>query len=206
MTGASLSRREREALCDLALIVGSTAPTLCSGWTAHDLLVHLVVRERRPWVRALSAVPPLSARAQAAERAVAKRPLPELVAWLRSTPLPVRLVDRAFNTLEYFVHHEDLRRAQPTWGRRVLSDADEAALWRQASLVGRMLVRPAGVPVVISSGSRRAVLRKGGSPVVVSGPVSEIVLFLFGRSAVEGLTFDGPPAAVAQLQAAKLGI
>jgi hypothetical protein len=35
---------------------------------------------------------------------------------------------------------------------------------------------------------------------VVSGPVGELVLWVFGRSAVNDLSFDGPPDAVTQLQ------
>ena len=201
-----MSSRERLALCDLALTLGSPAPTLCDGWTAHDLLVHLVVRERRPWLVAASAVPPLRSRARASLHQVARRPLPSLVEELRAVPLPVRLVDRPLNTLEYFVHHEDLRRGQSGWGRRVLTDADDATLWRHITLMGRPLVRAADVPVVLASGSRRAVLRRGDAPVVVGGPVSELVLFLFGRSAVEGLSFEGPPEAVARFRSAELGI
>src|SRR4029079_18721505 len=44
----SLARRERAALCDLAVEVGPDAPTLCEGWTASDLVAHLLVRERNP--------------------------------------------------------------------------------------------------------------------------------------------------------------
>jgi uncharacterized protein (TIGR03085 family) len=44
----SLARPERAALLDLLTGVGPDAPTLCEGWTTHDLAAHLVVRERRP--------------------------------------------------------------------------------------------------------------------------------------------------------------
>ena len=37
----SLARRERDALCDLALLLGPDAPTLCEGWDARDLVTHL---------------------------------------------------------------------------------------------------------------------------------------------------------------------
>ena len=48
MTRALLARRERAALCDLALVLGEDAPTLCGAWTAKDLVAHLLVRERSP--------------------------------------------------------------------------------------------------------------------------------------------------------------
>jgi hypothetical protein len=40
---------------------------------------------------------------------------------------------------------------------------------------------------------------------VVSGPVGELALFLFGRTPVLGVTFDGPAATVAALRDASLG-
>ena len=42
------SRVERLALCDLFDAVGPAAPTLCEGWDAYDLAVHLYVREADP--------------------------------------------------------------------------------------------------------------------------------------------------------------
>ena len=206
-SGSSLARRERAALCDLAVRVGPEAPTLCTGWSVRDLVVHLLIRERKPWAAGGIVLPALARMTDGAAADLARRPLPELVDRLRTPPLPLRLgaVDALANTIEFFVHHEDIRRAQPSWESRPLSSSDQAALWRSLSLVGRGLVRSAGVPVIISAGSRRAVLRAGDEPVVVSGPVGELALFLFGRAQVTGLTFDGPAAKVSALQAANLG-
>jgi len=53
---------------------------------------------------------------------------------------------------------------------------------------------------------QRLTLRGGEDPVVVSGPPSEVVLFLFGRAQTRDLTFEGPPASVAKLRGADLGI
>jgi len=204
----SFARSERLALCDEALAVGSDAPTLCTGWTVKDLLVHLLIRERRPWavpglfVRRLS---PLMARAEAE---FAAQPLEDLVVRLRDprpTPYAVDAVERAVNTIEFFVHHEDVRRAQPSWRARPLSPGAERDLWRALRVLGRGLVRPAGVPVVVSDGTTSATLRRGPDPARVTGAVGELVLFLFGRAAHDDLTFDGPPAKVAALRSAKLG-
>jgi len=206
-SGSSFVRREREALCDLALTLGPDAPTLCGEWDVRDLVVHLLVRERKPWAAGGILVPALSRITDRASARLAARPFAALVGDLRIPPLPLRApgVEALANTIEYFVHHEDVRRAQPSWTSRPLSAADEAALWRPLSMMGRGLVRPAGVPVTIVSGSRRAVLRGGADPVVISGPVGEIALFLFGRAQVTGLAFDGPAEKVARLKAAKLG-
>ncbi|WGL53888.1 TIGR03085 family metal-binding protein [Nocardioides sp. BP30] len=203
----SLARRERLDLCDLALAVGPAAPTLCAGWTVLDLVVHLLVRERRPWAAATTSVPALRGVMERTSAELRREPFPVLVERLRTPPLPLRVdaLDAVVNTAELFVHHEDVRRAQPSWTSRELSSADASALWRQLSFAGRALVRPAGVPVEIVSGSRRTTLRRGEDPVVVSGPVGEVTLFIFGRSAVERLDFSGPADRVEALRRAKLG-
>ena len=40
--------QERTALCDALAEVGPDAPTLCEGWTSHDLAAHVWVRENDP--------------------------------------------------------------------------------------------------------------------------------------------------------------
>jgi len=207
----NLARRERLALCDLARAVGPNAPTRCGDWDATDLVTHLLVRERDPLGALGIAVGPLGA---LADRAMARRratPYDELVERLRSpgiTPYALPAVERLANTLEYLVHHEDLRRGQPHWTPRTLPPADLDRIWRLATVAGRMLVRPAGVPVraVRSDTGAGATLRGGADPVVVSGPVVEVTLFLFGRSAVQDLTLDGPPDRVAAVRGADLGM
>jgi uncharacterized protein (TIGR03085 family) len=203
----TFARRERGALCDLALAVGPDAPTLCGSWTVRDLVVHLLVRERRPWAAPGILVPALSGLVDHASTALAQRPFEELVETLRTPPAPVRIgtIERLVNTLEFFVHHEDVRRAAPDWTPRPLDAGDGADLWRSLSMIGRGLVRPAGVPVVATDGHRTVTLRRGDRPAVVSGPVGELALFLFGRTPVLGVTFDGPAATVAALRDASLG-
>lgn len=205
---ASFARAERRALGETALSLGPDAPTLCSGWTVKDLLVHLLVRERRPWAAPGIFVKPLEPLLHKAEEGYATQPLPALVERFldpRPTIAALGPVDRLLNTIELFVHHEDLRRAQPEWSPRTLSAAESAELMGALRLLGRGLVRPAGVPVVVSDGTTTLTLRGGQRPVRVTGPASEIVLFCFGRSAVEGLELDGPDAHVTALKAATLG-
>ena len=45
----NLAGRERAELSDEFDRVGPDRPTLCAGWSARDLLAHLLVRERVPW-------------------------------------------------------------------------------------------------------------------------------------------------------------
>jgi uncharacterized protein (TIGR03085 family) len=205
----SLARRERAALCDLALEVGPDSPTLCSGWASRDLVVHLYVRERRPLASAGIMLSPLAGLTSRASRALARRPYDELVGRLRTPggPYVVPAVDRLANTFEYLVHHEDLRRGGPSWSPRSLPAADVDLLWGQLSKAVGFVGRKLPGPTVLRRADTGAsiVARKGDSPVVVSGDVVELVLFLFGRSATSGIAFDGPEEAVAALRAADLG-
>ena len=208
---SSLARRERHALCDLALEVGEDAPTLCGEWTVKQLVAHLLVREYRPWAAAGIVLSPLAGLTERSMERMAQRDFAVLVEKLRDPGLtPYRLppVEVAANTLEFFVHHEDVRRAQPGWEPRELSDADLGLLWKLGRGTGKLMARRLGVPVTIrrSDTGAEAVLRSGGSPVVVSGPPGELVLFLFGRDYAGDLAFDGPAERVRRVQDADLGI
>lgn len=207
----SLARRERDALCDLALLLGPDAPTLCEGWDARDLVTHLLVRERQPVSSLGNVVPPLGV---LTERAMARgrdRSFGVQVERFRRPSPPLRVVpvlDDLMNTIELLVHHEDLRRAQPEWGPRALPAADLDALWSQlgkgAALFGRKLPAPTVLRRIDTGATATA--RKGPDPVTITGPVVELVLFLFGRDQVRDLTFEGPPDAVARVREADLGV
>ncbi|HEY3811499.1 MAG TPA: TIGR03085 family metal-binding protein [Acidimicrobiales bacterium] len=200
---------ERQALCDLFLKVGPDAPTLCEGWTTGDLAAHLVIRERRPDAAAGALLPPLSGYTNKVLRATKNgRRWEQLVARLRSgPPIPLRLVDEAMNTVEYFVHHEDARRAVPGWEPRQLDPAEERALWSRLRMGGRMLARRVPVGLVAEApGFGRATL-KGGEPVVTAqGAPGELVLFIFGRGAVARVEYEGDEISVERLRHARLGL
>lgn len=205
----SFARAERDRLCDLALEVGPDAPTLCGDWTVRELVAHLVVREHSPLSVGI-VVPPLASITDKETERVAKKPFDKLVGRVRKARNPMSLpgIDAAVNTAEYFVHHEDIRRAADGWVPRVLELDDQDALWKVARVSGKGLIRPAGVPVQLrrTDTGAQTNLRAGSDPVVIGGLPSEIVLFLYGRKQTYGLTFDGPAERVAQLRAASLGI
>lgn len=207
-----LVRRERHALCDTALTVGPDAPTLCGGWDARDLVAHLLVRERGWWGPAAGiTLSPLEGVTERAMARTASKPFPDMVEQLREPALtPYRLpgVERLTNTLEYFVHHEDLRRAHPGWEPRELPAADEDDLWKLLPGSARLSTRKSGVPIVVRRSDRpdqEATVRRGPDPVVVTGRPSELVLFFFGRDQLHDVAFDGPPEAVSRLRAAHRG-
>jgi uncharacterized protein (TIGR03085 family) len=129
----SVARLERAALCDLLDEIGPDRPTLCEGWTTRDLTAHLLVRERRPDAAAGIVLKPLAAHLERVRSGVAQRPFASLVATLRTPPFwalgAFGPLDRATNTLEFFIHHEDVRRAGPDWKPRPLSREYARALW-----------------------------------------------------------------------------
>lgn len=210
----SLARTERAALCDLALDLGPDAPTLSGEWTVKDLVVHLLVREGSPAAVGI-VVPRLARLTEVASARLAREDLSLLVERLRQGPprySPLRLgaVDRMLNTLEFYVHHEDIRRAQDSWEPRLLGAEDRPAqdvLWRAVTGVGKGLVRtaPVGVTLERSDTGQRAVLKDTSRGVVVGGLPSELVLFAYGRQAQARVGLDGAPADVAALTGAELG-
>src|SRR4051794_24912004 len=155
MTGPSLSLdlRERRALADLLEELGPDAATIDEGWTTAHLAAHVVTRDRRPdalpgyGVEALPFGKPLARWSHTVEDHVrASTPYAELVEQVRSGPppwLPMGWpgVGRAFNTTEFAIHHEDVRRAQPDWSPRALPRADQDQLWRAVAFMGRMAAR-----------------------------------------------------------------
>ncbi len=211
----SMSRSERAALCNTALEAGEQAPTLCGRWTVKDLVIHLLVRERDPLGAPGILVPQLERLTDRSARRLASQDFTSLVERVRSgpprwSPTALPALDRAVNTLEFFVHHEDIRRAATDWQPRELTDREQRAIWKSISVAGKGLVRPAGVPVEIcwpgNEGDRTAVLRKGEDPAVVSGAPAELTLFLFGRAQHTGLEFAGPAASVRALRKGDLGV
>jgi uncharacterized protein (TIGR03085 family) len=207
-----MARFERDQLCDAALQVGEAEPTLCEGWTVKDLVVHLVVRESSPAAVGV-VVRPLAGLTDRVSRRVAERDFTVLVERVRSgpprySPFAVPRVDAMVNTMEYFVHHEDIRRARPAWTPRELKERDEDRLWRIVRVAGRGLVRGSDVAVTIerTDTGERAVLKKGRSAVVVRGLPSEVSLFVYGRKQPADVELLGADDDVARLRGSSLGV
>src|ERR687898_1799245 len=151
MTTAAAAERAR--LSDLFDDVGPDAPTLCEGWATRDLAAHLVVRERRPDAAiGVIAKPFAGYTAKVQDGIAADVPWPALVERVRSGPplwSPTRLepVERMVNTVEFFVHHEDVRRAVDGWQPRVLDDELVRDLRGALTRMARVLTRRAPVGV-----------------------------------------------------------
>jgi len=198
-----LSRRERASLCDLLDDLGPDAPTLCEGWTTCDLAAHLVLREGSPLAMPGLLVPQLE---QLTDRGMARLKervsYPSLVQRVRQGPprlSPMRpgKVERMANTIEYFVHHEDVRRAQPDWQPRSFDDRDQDRLWSRLVILAKGLARSSSVGVELVRTDAPAVRRiKSGEPtLVVRGVPTELTLFAYGRGAQADVDLEGDDAA-----------
>jgi uncharacterized protein (TIGR03085 family) len=201
---------ERVALCDLLDRLGPDAPSGCHGWTTGDLAAHLVIRERRPDAAPGILIGALSGLTDRIQRSVrAATPYPQLVERIRSGPPRWQVyagLDGLVNTVEYFVHHEDVRRAQPDWTPRDLPERVENLLWRRLSSAGFIMRKaPAEVTLVRPDGQTRRVSKKG-KQVRVHGPVGELVLWVYGRTGVAQVRFTGDADAVTALSHAKWGV
>jgi uncharacterized protein (TIGR03085 family) len=211
----SYSREERLALCALLETTGPDAPTLCAGWTTGDLAAHLVLRERRPDAAAGVLGGPLAPYTARVQRRIRERmPYPQLVQAVRSgppmlSPMAIPGVEARANTVEFFVHHEDVRRAQPGWEPRTLSGGESDALWRRLRMA-RFLLRHAPVGIELArddvaseSSPVFRITAKNATPVVtVIGSPAELTMWSFGRTSAALVRLDGTAAAVNTLTAA----
>lgn len=207
------ARAERERFSELLAEVGPDAPTLCSGWTTRDLAAHVVVRERRPDGAAGVIIGPLASYTDKVQAKVAANEWSELVDTIRGGPpvwSPTRFdaVDRVANTIEFFVHHEDIRRATEPWEPRELpgdlADDLHAALKRGARLLARRA--PSGLVFEPTDGRGAIVAKKGEPAVTVRGPIGELVLFVYGRQDHARVDLEGDDALVEAMRAAKFGV
>ncbi|MFI6010454.1 TIGR03085 family metal-binding protein [Streptomyces sp. NPDC051243] len=210
---STFAQRERLLLADLLEAEGPEAPTLCEGWQTRDLAAHVVVRERRPDAAAGLLIKQLGSRLDKAMEEFAAKPYEELIQLIRTgpprfSPFQLKQIDEASNTIEFYVHTEDVRRAQPDWTPRELDPVFQDALWsrfeRSARLVGRSA--PTGL-VLRRPNGQTAVAHKGTPVVTVTGEPSELLLFAYGRQSAAKVELDGDKDAIAKLHETKqLGI
>ncbi len=208
----SIAAHERALLCALAQQVGPDSPTLCEGWTAKDLVVHLLLREGHPASVAI-VVPKLQPLLDRATSRATREDFASLVKRLRHgppvwSPFAVPKLGSALNLLEYYIHHEDVRRAQPDWEPRSLTPREENGIWRAVRHAGRVMVTSADVGVVAerSDTGERVTLKKGRREVTVRGLPSEVALYVYGRKDHSHVDLLGDDADVASLGEAPLGI
>ncbi len=211
----SYSREERSALCALLDKTGPDAPTLCDGWTTGDLAAHLVLRERRPDAAAGVAGGPLAGYTARVQKRIRNRiPFPDLVRIIRSGPPALSVMalpgmDERVNAVEFFVHHEDVRRAAPGWEPRELGSGESDMLWHRLRMARFMLRKaPVGVELArddIDTGtgadgaSYRITARNATPAVTVVGSPAELTMWVMGRRTAARVRMDGIQTAVTKL-------
>ncbi|GCD38406.1 TIGR03085 family protein [Streptomyces chrestomyceticus JCM 4735] len=206
------AKRERLLLADLLESAGPEGPTLCEGWTARDLAAHVVVRERRPDAAGGLLLKPLASHLERVQQEFAAKPFDELLRLVRTgppklSPFSLKQIDEASNTVEFFVHAEDVRRARPDWTPRELDPVFSDALWSRLEKMARLLGRKSPVGLVLRRPDGRTAVAHRGTPVVtVTGEPGELLLFTFGRQTVADVQLDGEKDAVAKVLEAGLGL
>ncbi|MYT70509.1 MULTISPECIES: TIGR03085 family metal-binding protein [unclassified Streptomyces] len=203
------AKRERLLLADLLEAAGPDAPTLCEGWTARDLAAHVVVRERRPDAAGGLLIKQLAPRLDRIQAEFAEKPYEELIQLIRTgpprfSPFSLKQVDEASNAVEFYVHTEDVRRAQPDWSPRELDPVFSEALWSRLERMARMMGRKAPVGLVLRRpDGQTAVAHKGAPVVTVTGEPAELLMFAFGRQDAADVQLEGDKAAVDRLTETK---
>ncbi|WP_067888895.1 TIGR03085 family metal-binding protein [Nocardia vaccinii] len=204
---------ERERIADLLEELGPEAPTLLQPWTTRDLAAHLVLRERQALAAPGLVVPGAWGRfAERRRKALAHKDFRTLVATIRSGPPPgffrIGWVRRVPNLNEFFVHHEDVRRANGL-GPRTNSPAMDAALWynvgRAPWLLARRLHGP-GLELEWAGTAETVRARRGEPTVRVAGLPGELLLYLFGRRSAAEVELSGPAEAVETVRRARFGM
>jgi len=208
----TLAQAERAAICDLAAVLGPDEPTLCGGWDTRHLMAHLVLREGHPSSLSL-AVPGGAKLSDWFTQRWADKDYETLVATFRKgapvySPMAIAKVDALLNGLEFFVHHEDIRRAQPDWQPRDLSLKTQNAIWRAVRTGAKLMLRSLdfGVLAARSDTGATAALKLGEPNIVIQGLPSEIAMFVYGRQAHARVTLDGDPDLIAKAKGGELGV
>ncbi|NEY33282.1 TIGR03085 family protein [Streptomyces sp. PRKS01-65] len=210
---STFAKRERLLLADLLETAGPDAPTLCEGWRTRDLAAHVVVRERRPDAAGGTLIRQLATRLDRVMEEYRAKPYEELIQLIRTgpprfSPFSLKQVDEAANTVEFYVHTEDVRRAQPDWTPRELDPVFQDTLWSRLERTARLVAR--GIPtglVLRRPNGQTAVAHRGTPVVTATGEPSELLLFAFGRQDAAAVELDGEKDAIARLHETKqLGI
>jgi uncharacterized protein (TIGR03085 family) len=221
------ARDERLAVCDLLDQLGPEQPTLCAGWRTADLAAHLVVRERRPGAALGVMGGPLAGHTRKVQgRLLGQESFPQVVSLIRTGPPRASVfgipgADARLNVVEYFVHHEDVRRAQPGWEPRDLDPGLSDLLWRQLGRM-RLMLRKAPVGVefaregagaggghgagaggpgdgAAAAGPVRITAKARAPMVTVTGTPAELMMWAFGRPQAARVRLTGSDPDVAAL-------
>ncbi|MBK7821239.1 MAG: TIGR03085 family protein [Tessaracoccus sp.] len=197
----SFARRQRTALADLLAELGPFAPTKCEGWKTQDLAAHLYVREHRPAALLGIGFPRFADKtARIQLEALHELGFPAIIEAIRTPPTLMKPIDQLAGASEYFIHHEDVLRAN---GRsQTLTPREQDELWRVVQVLARrtQLKTKGHVRLVRGDTGFVAQIGRGPQPLTVTGLPSELLLSLSGREAAVDLA--GEPTVVDAWRAA----
>ena len=203
------AQTERALLCDALIAVGPDAPTLCEGWTAHDLAAHVWLRENE-FVNALGFfAPKFEARTEARVIELKSQlQYGELVDLVRHGPPKFSLfalpgADEAANGVELLIHGVDARRpngiAEPDRGAEF-----DPWLWGRIGRIASMMLRKPPVAVVLQwrdHPDHALRVGQGDRIVTVVGEPLELLLYASGRREAADVELIGLDSALAELAA-----
>ncbi len=172
-----------------------------------------MLRERRPDAAAGVVGGPLAGyTARVQQRIRSRIPFPDLVRTIRSGPPALSVMalpgmDERVNAVEFFVHHEDVRRGAAGWEPRELGSGESDMLWHRLRMARFMLRKaPVGVELArddIDTGadgaSYRITARNATPAVTVVGSPAELTMWVMGRRTAARVRMDGIQAAVTKL-------
>ncbi len=205
----SRAQTERAHACAALLTVGPDAPTLCEGWTAHDLAAHLWLRENEP-VKALGFTverfePRTNARMQQLKSQLQYGELIDLIGKgpPRFSLFGLPGADEALNAAEYLIHGTDVRRPNGLPEPERNADFDDWA-WSQVKAAAALMRRNLPVSLVLErAGHPQDSVRasKGDRIVTVIGAPAELLLYASGRREAADVRVVGLESAIEALAA-----
>jgi uncharacterized protein (TIGR03085 family) len=203
------AQQKRSELVGLFGALGPDAPTCCGEWTTADLAAHLYVRERRPDAAPGIVGGPIAGYTERTMKSILRVHDYDYVVQRLAAgpPFPMRLIDEQINLHEFFVHHEDVRRANGQ-GPRDLDPAMEKLLWTRLKRILRFSFRNAkGVQLeFVTAHGDRTVIRGSGAKVRLLGPAGELFLYAFNRKDIAQVELTGDAEAIAIVTSARLGV
>jgi len=196
----STASEQRQALATALRGVTADAPTLCEGWAAEDLALHIVIRDSRPDLMVGPQLPLVGDWASNALENLRNTGYAQLVKRAEAGPplfFPQSLppLNDMMNTAEFYIHTEDVLRAQPEFdpnSPRVISAKLRKRLWGQGALMFPMAARGAKKRITfVSPGYGSRTSGPVSAPKLrIEGAPEELLLWAFGREEKAQVTIN----------------
>ncbi|MGO1460240.1 MAG: maleylpyruvate isomerase family mycothiol-dependent enzyme [Flaviflexus sp.] len=198
---AQLRDERRDVACAVLRQVGPNAPTLCEGWSAYDLAVHLWTLNHSLIQAPADTLGMKNTARRLMERTKEQWPYEELVSQLESGPASFRWMpcdfreDYRHSLGEWYIHGEDARRANGIPVEQ-LGEKTQSALWERLKVSAKAVRRKQVIAFRTLDGDSSSIGKTAssgskGRGVVVTGLPSELFLWAYGREAVANVEVAG---------------